>query len=511
MKRYAYEDDPSDTLRQVGYWFSQVLHRRIGAAPFLSIIARALPQYPAFVVTAAVFMMACAAFALTILFFFPGYLTRDASFVHSYAQEWYLGDWQSPLMTILWRLIDPISPGSGSMFLLIATLYWLSFAIIAGAVARRSTARAVVVLLLALAPPAFMLLPMIWRDILFGVVWLLAAAIIYFATDRTRPLGWAMRALALALVGFGVLLRPNAIIAAPLLVAYIAWPARFEWKRAALLFIPALLACYGLIYGAYYVILGVHRNNPLHQIVVFDLGGITYFTRENQFPVSWSADEEASLITRCYQPAGWDSYWTQDPCHFVMDRLESKSDVIFGTSRLAWSWLRAVAVHPLAYLRHRLTFLSTFLAGANPTLELERLKFVDQVPLARNRYFMAIAALHNALRSTPLFHKGPWLARRLLTRTGFFRPSLEGGLPLLPLFRPSRRSSSAIRSCNCAIRACCAVFCSRSAAMMASSDARSPPPAPALPHESISAASDMESLTHVQSPASRLHQMLLSG
>jgi hypothetical protein len=400
----------SDTVRQVGYWFSQVLHRRIGAAPFLSVIARALPQYPAFVVMAPVFMMACAAFALTILFFFPGYLTRDASFVHSYAQEWYLGDWQSPLMTILWRLIDPISPGSGSIFLLIATLYWLSFAIIAGAVARRSAGRAVVVLLLALAPPAFMLLAMIWRDILFGVVWLLAAAIIYFATDRTRPLGWAMRALALALVGFGVLLRPNAIIAAPLLVAYIAWPARFEWKRAALLFIPALLACYGLIYVTYYVILGVHRNNPLHQIVVFDLGGITYFTRENQFPVSWSADEEASLITRCYQPAGWDSYWTQDPCHFVMDRLESKSDVIFGTSRLAWSWLRAVAVHPLAYLRHRLTFLSTFLAGANLTLELERLKFVDQVPLARNRYFMAIAALHDALRSTPLFHKGPWLA-----------------------------------------------------------------------------------------------------
>ena len=46
-------------------------------------------------------------------------------------------------------------------------------------------------------------------------------------------------------------------------------------------------------YVVYYVILDVHRNNPLHQIVVFDLGGITYFTRENQFPVSWSADEEA--------------------------------------------------------------------------------------------------------------------------------------------------------------------------------------------------------------------------
>jgi hypothetical protein len=31
----------------------------------------------------------------------------------------------------------------------------------------------------------------------------------------------------------------------------------------------------------------------------------------------------------------------------------------------------------------------------------------------------------------------PDRSRRLLTRTGFFRPSLEGGLPLLPLFRPT--------------------------------------------------------------------------
>jgi hypothetical protein len=36
-------------------------------------------------------------------------------------------------------------------------------------------------------------------------------------------------------------------------------------------------------------------------------------------------------------------------------------------------------------------------------------------------------------------------SRRLLTRGGFFSPSLDGGLPLLLLFNPSRRSSSANR------------------------------------------------------------------
>src|SRR5262249_38722510 len=36
-------------------------------------------------------------------------------------------------------------------------------------------------------------------------------------------------------------------------------------------------------------------------------------------------------------------------------------------------------------------------------------------------------------------------SRRLVTRTGFFSPSLDGGLPLFELFNPSWRSSSAIR------------------------------------------------------------------
>jgi hypothetical protein len=47
----------------------------------------------------------------------------------------------------------------------------------------------------------------------------------------------------------------------------------------------------------------------------------------------------------------------------------------------------------------------------------------------------------------------PEASRKLLVRGGFFRPSLDGGLPLLLLFRPSRRSSSAMRACNVAISA----------------------------------------------------------
>src|SRR5262245_39797904 len=63
---------------------------------------------------------AAAGYALTLVAFYPGYLTNDATYVYRFMQEWSFGDWQSPLMSMLWCVIDPIAPGSGSMFLLFA-------------------------------------------------------------------------------------------------------------------------------------------------------------------------------------------------------------------------------------------------------------------------------------------------------------------------------------------------------------------------------------------------------
>jgi hypothetical protein len=47
----------------------------------------------------------------------------------------------------------------------------------------------------------------------------------------------------------------------------------------------------------------------------------------------------------------------------------------------------------------------------------------------------------------------PERSRRLLTRAGFFKPSLDGGLELFELFNPSRRSNSAIRAFKAAFSA----------------------------------------------------------
>src|SRR5947209_9693816 len=169
---------------------------------------------------------------------------------------WHFGDWQSPAMAVLWRLIDPIAPGPSSMFLLTAAVYWLAFGTLALMAACRSLALGLLTALLALMPPAFFFVGMIWRDVLFGVIWLFAAVIAFASADRSWRRRWPIAAVALLMLGFGVLLRPNAIFAAPVLATYAIAPARFALKRTLMAFVPGVILFAALVPIVYYGILG---------------------------------------------------------------------------------------------------------------------------------------------------------------------------------------------------------------------------------------------------------------
>jgi hypothetical protein len=354
-------------------------------------------------------LAASAGYVLTLLIFYPGYSTVDARYVYADATAWHFGDWQSPAMAVLWRVIDPIAPGAPSMLILTASLYWLAFGMLALLAGRRSVWLGLATALLALVPPAFFFVGMVWRDILFGVVWLAAAVLALFVADRRVPVRAPLQALAVLLVAFGVLLRPNAVLAAPFLAAYVIWPLRFELKRLVIAFIPLFVLFSALTPFVYYSLLGAERQNPAHSILVFDLGGITNFAGENQFPVAWSADQTALLMGKCYDPARWDSYWHVEPCPFVMQRLERPDDTIFGTPRLVEAWWHAVSAHSFAYLRHRAAFTWQFLARSN--LVLPVWDWLDPASgYGGGAYFTRLVALHDALQPTLLFRPGLWLA-----------------------------------------------------------------------------------------------------
>src|SRR5437773_1676407 len=113
-------------------------------------------------------ILLAAGFGLTLLIFYPGVMTYDAKFVYEDIAKGTMGDWQSPVMVWLWALIDPIAPGAGSMFLLIATAYWVGIGILSLALASRGKTSALLLPLLAMTPPALAFAGTIWRDVLFA-------------------------------------------------------------------------------------------------------------------------------------------------------------------------------------------------------------------------------------------------------------------------------------------------------------------------------------------------------
>jgi hypothetical protein len=356
----------------------------------------------------AVIALILAGYGLTLLVFYPGVMTYDGKYVYEDIAKAVWGDWQSPAMIALWRFINPVAPGAASMFLLIITAYWLAFGLLAMAFVRRAILLAYLLPLLALTPPAFVFAGIIWRDVLFSVTWLLAGSIAFVAADRAAVARVPLQTLALALCGFGVLLRPNALIAAPLLAAYTIWPNQFSWKRTAILFLPAMAVFFGLVQVVYYGALGAIRQHPLQSIMVFDLGGISHFTRQNQFPVRWNEAETDLLLNVCYKPTEWDIYWTRTPCQFVMHKLETEEKV-FGTPAVTSAWINAITHHPVAYLEHRTAFMWNFLAGSNLTMWLIDIEDTTKIPFPDRSAFVAVKNIHDALKPTPLFRAGSWL------------------------------------------------------------------------------------------------------
>jgi hypothetical protein len=370
--------------------------------------SRAEPPPAPLLLLITVAALLAAGFGLTLLIFYPGVMTFDAKFVYEDIAKGTVGDWQSPVMVWLWALIDPVAPGAGSIFLLIAGSYWLGFGILSLSLAFYGKRIALLLPLLAITPPALVLAGIIWRDVLLAALWLLAAAIVFAMSERGRAIRLTGQAPAFALITLGVLLRPNALLAAPILVAYAIWASRLSLWRVAIVYVPVAIAFFGIVQFVYYGLLDAKRQHPLQTIMIYDLGGISHFSKQNQFPINWNEAETEKLLNSCYQPTMWDIYWRLEPCDFVMRKIE-REEHLFGTSAIPKVWLAAILRHPAAYLQHRSAFMWNFLAADNLVMWTADVERAGQNVFADRAAFKGLVRVQDALKSTPAFRPVFWL------------------------------------------------------------------------------------------------------
>ncbi len=170
---------------------------------------------------------------------------------------------------------------------------------------------------------------------------------------------------------------------------------------------PAVFAFYALIPYVYYDVLGAERQNPLHSLLVFDLGGITHFSGKNQFPVAWSDGGDRAADQQVLRPGAVGHLLAHAalPVRDEAARARTRS-----SARRAWSRRGGARSppSPSPICSHRATFMWTFLAGSNLVLP-----YYDwQGPTATygsNPYFKPLLALHHLLQPTVLCLQLFWL------------------------------------------------------------------------------------------------------
>lgn len=313
-----------------------------------------------------------------LLLFYPGFLSRDSVMQLIEARSGMMTDWHSPVMTLIWSWVDKLVPGPFGMLALQATLVWGALWVI-----YRQLLRAHWPIVAALACVALMYFPpvlgvagVIWKDIL---MWGFLAAAIAIVIVREEKSGEganhpALIGAAALFVLLALLIRPNAVFFAAMLLAYVGLtfrrPARFRPIGA---FVRATLGvgATGLLLAASMIINGAiadRNTHPLLSVALFDVAGVIVHSDDavtkaeifDALPASFTRGRSTGRLEETYSARDWQAMLRGDdpglkvPERFVAEELRGFAPLDdIERDTLKALWFDVIAAHPLAYLKHR--------------------------------------------------------------------------------------------------------------------------------------------------------------
>ena len=296
--------------------------------------------------------------------FYPGLLHHDAwaYFRAVRANDW--TNWQPPLLGFLWMPLQKIYYGPQPMLVLFVAGYWAGFALLAIAFAERDRRLAFWTFVAAFFPLAINFNGQLVKDISMAVSLLLAVALaagIEFGWIRRKRL--AIPAIWVFFVS-GAFMRANSLFGLPPLFELAAGASSWRWvslpvvRRAVIACLIALAVAPGHLIADRYIF-RVIDIQPMSQLQVFDLGGITFNSGADAFK-GFFGPNFVQRNSGCYTPKHWDVYgWDADGkggCPEVYENLKPR----FGRD-LSRLWLEGIAAHPIAYLQHRFAHANRFL------------------------------------------------------------------------------------------------------------------------------------------------------
>lgn len=322
-------------------------------------------------------------FLINVLLFWPGQMSPDSYAQYESALTGIYGDHHPPMMSVVWRYLAMLVPGSGLMFLLHLLMLYSAAAFFMSA-ARSSCARWLAMLLPAI-PPLCFYSSMIWKDVGFAFAYLLGAALIsYCVVHLKKPNGLLLASVsALLLYGTAVKFQALYVLPLPLVgLSYCFTSFQLSYKTVVYAALSYLLCLYGVqTFNNMYV--PADRKSHSWQLVkLYDLAGISVLKNKPLFPdylsrynlYSFEKVKEKFNHERVDDLVGF----TDSPLRIGVNENER--------SELLSIWWSAVLQHPHYYLWHR---LCNWWRMVN-IIPIERLNRLDFSKYAGLRWFCTV-------------------------------------------------------------------------------------------------------------------------
>lgn len=285
----------------------------------------------------------------SLLLFWPGIAEYDTITQYQQVLTNHYDDWHPPVMARLWAALSFAGSGTGPLFTLQLTGYWLGLGLLAQALGGR---KAIALLMIGATPFLLGWLAIVIKDSQLIGALTLATGLIGACRLRGRPIPAPALILAILCLAYATLVRANAAFSTVPLAMLLAprpWnsPARF---MAMITAIPALLL---LSQPINHDLLGAHDSGVRRTQPIYDLAAIAMRTGDDATGLGPRAIRTLS-IHHCVKPLFWDPLGDTPACK---DAVRSWDKAPVG--QLYGELAKAAFFHPLAYLAHRFAHLNS--------------------------------------------------------------------------------------------------------------------------------------------------------
>ena len=307
------------------------------------------------------YVLCAGGFSLAVAAFYPGYMSPDSIGNWLEGGSFHFRDLNSPVMALLWGLMDRVVPGPAGMLVLQNLVFWGAAAVFWGNTRRKSLWLGIGLVAFAFMPGILALMGTIWKDVGMGASLFLTVALLYQSIQSKSKTALA---LTFPLLFYGYAVRLNA---APAVLPLAVWTGYIACRVFPSLQLRAgKFKALPIILGAgYFAVLSVavvvinhlltngRTDYPFQIVQLYDLAAISKARGVSVFPGYISQDPNFSMenLSTQYNPySAADLIWPDKPTDKPALKLSyDPADI----SDLRAKWLSAISQNKRAYFNHR--------------------------------------------------------------------------------------------------------------------------------------------------------------